>query len=59
MPDNKKLTGPPDNKRIDIKDPSEVRNWSKSLGCTPTELKKAVGAAGTSATAVKKHLAKK
>jgi hypothetical protein len=58
MPDNKKLTGSPDNKRIDIHDPNEVRDWTKSIGCTPTELKKAVDEVGTSAAAVRKHLKK-
>ncbi len=58
MADNKKLTGSPDNKRIDIHDHNEVRNWTKSFGCTQDELKKAVNAVGTSAAAVKKHLSK-
>lgn len=58
MSDNKKLTGSPDNKRIDINDHDEVRNWTKSIGCTPAELKKAVDEVGTSADAVRKHLKK-
>ncbi|BCS51763.1 DUF3606 domain-containing protein [Geobacter sp. SVR] len=58
MSDNKNLTGSPDNKRIDIHDPNEVRNWTKSFGCTAEELKKAVNTVGTSATAVKKQLSK-
>jgi hypothetical protein len=58
MSDNKKLTGSPDNKRIDINDPNEVRNWTKSLNCTQAELKKAVQQVGTSAAAVKKQLKK-
>lgn len=58
MPDNKNLTGSPDNKRIDINDPNEVRNWTKSFGCTQDELKKAVNAVGTSADAVRKQLKK-
>ena len=58
MSDNKKLTGSPDNKRIDINDPNEVRNWTKALDCTQAELKKAVQQVGTSAAAVKKQLAK-
>ncbi|WP_082833171.1 DUF3606 domain-containing protein [Geobacter anodireducens] len=58
MPDNKKLTGSPDNKRIDINDPSEVRDWTMSFGCTPAELRKAVSEVGTSAAAVKKYLNK-
>jgi hypothetical protein len=58
MSDNKNLTGSPDNKRIDINDHDEVRNWTKSIGCTSAELKDAVKAVGTSAAAVKKHLNK-
>lgn len=59
MSDSKAKRGSPDNKRIDIKDPNEVRNWTKSLGITKAELEKAVKAAGTSAAAVRKHLGKK
>lgn len=58
MSDNKELRSSPDNKRIDINDPNEIRNWTKSFGCTQDELKKAVNAVGTSAAAVKKHLNK-
>ena len=58
MSDDKKQTGSPDNKRIDIHDPSEVRDWAKSLGCTKPELEKAVGEVGTSADAVRRHLKK-
>jgi hypothetical protein len=58
MPDNKKLKGPPDNRRVDIHDPNELRNWSNALGCTQAELKRAVSAVGTSAEAVRKHLRK-
>jgi len=58
MTDNKDLRGTPDNKRIDVNDPSEVRDWTKSLDCTPAELKQAVKKVGTSAADVKKHLKK-
>lgn len=58
MSDNKDLKGSPDNKRIDINDPNEVRNWTKSIECTQDELKKAVKEVGTSAAAVKKYLNK-
>jgi Protein of unknown function (DUF3606) len=36
----------------------EAIDWSKRLGVTPEELKKAVGQVGTSADAVRKHLGK-
>ena len=58
MSDDKTKRGTPDNKRIDIHDPNEIRNWTKSIGCTPDELKKAVNAVGTSADAVRKYLGK-
>lgn len=58
MSDNKKLTGTPDSTRIDIHDPNEVRNWSKSLDCTKPELERAVQEVGTSADAVRRHLKK-
>jgi hypothetical protein len=56
MPDDKKIRQPLDNKRIDINDPQEVRNWCKSLGCTEAELKRAVNAVGTSAKKVREYL---
>lgn len=58
MPDNKKLTGSPDNKRIDVHDQNEVRNWTKTLDCTPSQLKQAVQEVGTSASAVRRFLNK-
>jgi Protein of unknown function (DUF3606) len=36
----------------------ELRDWSKRLGVSPEELKKAVQQVGTSAEAVRKHLGK-
>lgn len=39
----------PDNKIIDIHDPNEVHDWTKSLHCT-----KAIIAVGSSASAVNK-----
>ncbi|MDP2789420.1 MAG: DUF3606 domain-containing protein [bacterium] len=56
MPDDKNIKRPLDNKRIDINDPQEVRNWCKSLGCTEAELKQAVNAVGTSAEKVREYL---
>lgn len=58
MTDNKDKRGSPDNKRIDVNDENEVRNWCKSFGCTPAELKAAVKAVGTSAAAVRAKLKK-
>jgi len=56
MPDNKKIRQPLDNKRIDINDPKEVRNWCNSIGCSEVELKRAVKAVGTSAEKVREYL---
>lgn len=56
MPDDKKIKGPHDSKRIDIYDPNEVSNWTKALGVSAAELKKAVNKVGTSAEAVKEYL---
>jgi len=58
MTDNKKSTGSPDNKRIDINDRNEIRNWCKALGVTESVLIAAVKAVGTSGAAVRKHLGK-
>jgi hypothetical protein len=58
MSDDKTQRGSPDNKRIDIHDPDEVRHWSKSLGVTPEQLKEAVARVGTSAQKVRESLRK-
>jgi hypothetical protein len=58
MPDDKNIKRPLDNKRIDINDLLEVRNWCKSLGCPEAELKKAVNVVGTSAEKVREYLKK-
>jgi len=47
-----------DRKLISLQEDYEVRDWSKSLGCTPEQLKAAVKAVGPSADAVRKYLAK-
>ena len=56
MPDNKRKTGSPDSKRINVNEDYELRDWSKSLGVTPDELKEAVKKVGTSAEKVREHL---
>jgi hypothetical protein len=58
MSDNKSNRGNPDRSRIDMNDPDEVRNWTKSLGVSKEELERAVKAAGSTADAVRKHLGK-
>ncbi len=46
-----------DSKLISLKEDYEVRDWCRSLGCTPEQLRAAVKTAGNSAEAVRKHLA--
>jgi hypothetical protein len=58
MSDDKTNRGAADRSRIDISEDYELRDWSKLLGVSPEELKKAVQQVGTSAEAVRKHLGK-
>lgn len=58
MADNKSQTSA-DRKLISLEQGYEVRDWSKSLGCTEQQLRDAVKAVGNSADAVRKHLAGK
>ena len=45
-----------DRKRIDVNSDYELRDWSKSLGVSPAELKETVKKVGTSAEVVREHL---
>ncbi|MDB5122709.1 MAG: hypothetical protein JWP94_838 [Mucilaginibacter sp.] len=56
--DNKNNVGTPDRDRININENYEVEYWTKTLGISADELKKAVKSAGTSADAVRQHLKK-
>jgi hypothetical protein len=56
MSDSKQNRGSPDRDRIDIHDPDEIRNWTKSLGVSKEELEKAVAAVGDRAEKVREHL---
>jgi Protein of unknown function (DUF3606) len=56
MSDDKTNRGTQDRARINVHEDYELRDWSKRLGVTPDELKKAVQQVGTSAVAVRKHL---
>lgn len=58
MTDDSKKTAL-DRKLISLEEDYEVRDWSKSLECTPGELRAAVKAVGNSAEKVREHLAKK
>jgi len=46
-----------DRKLISLKAPYEVRDWCKSLNCTPDQLGEAVRAVGHSVEAVRRYLA--
>jgi hypothetical protein len=56
MSDDKGKRGSPDSDRIDINDPDEVRNWTKSLGVSKEKLEEAVRAVGSQASKVREHL---
>jgi hypothetical protein len=56
MSDDRSNRGSPDRDRIDINDPDEVRNWTKSLGVSREELERAVQAAGDRADKVREFL---
>ncbi|HRZ28629.1 MAG TPA: DUF3606 domain-containing protein [Spirochaetota bacterium] len=56
MPDDKTIRHPHDGKRIDINDPSEIRNWCRIFGVSEAKLRAAVKAVGTSSTEVRKYL---
>lgn len=55
MPDDTSQTGS-DRKLISLEQDYEVRDWAKSLGCTPEQLRDAVKAVGHSADKVREHL---
>ena len=59
MADNKKKRGGSDRGLIAIKEPYEVRYWSKKFKVKPAELKAAVKAAGRSAKKVGAYIKKK
>ena len=56
MSDDKSKRGSPDRDRIDMNDPDEVRNWTKSLGVSKEQLAEAVRAVGSQASKVREHL---
>jgi len=58
MADDRKNPGSPDRDRINVNEEYELRDWSKSLGVTPEQLKDAVQQVGDRADAVRKHLNK-
>jgi hypothetical protein len=57
MSDDKTKVGGQDRERINVHEDYELRDWSKSLGVTPEELKRAVAAVGDRAEKVREYLA--
>jgi hypothetical protein len=58
MADDTSKPGRPDRDRINVNEEYELRDWSKSLGVTPDELKRAVAQVGDRADVVRQHLGK-
>jgi hypothetical protein len=58
MSDNTSKTGL-DRKLISLEEDYEVRDWTKSLGCTEPQLREAVKAVGNSAEKVREYVSKK
>jgi hypothetical protein len=56
MSDDLKNRGQQDGSKIAMGEPHEVKYWTKHLGVTEAELKKAVDKVGNSAAAVRKQL---
>ena len=56
MPDDKSKRGGQDRTRIDVSEPYELRDWSKTFGVSEDELKEAVRSVGDQADAVSRHL---
>jgi hypothetical protein len=58
MADNLNERGSGDRKRINVSQPHEVSYWSRTLGVTEEQLRKAVQQAGPMADDVRRHLGK-
>jgi len=56
MADNRKRTGTPDSKRINMGQEHEEQYWKKTLGVSGQALAGAIRAVGTSAEKVKAYL---
>lgn len=58
MADDLTQRGLPDQRRINVNEDWEVREWSKKFGVTPDQLRAAVKAVGVMAKDVAKYLGK-
>lgn len=59
MSDDLNNRGSQDRTRINVNEEHELRYWTKALGVTEDELKRAVQAVGVSVDAVRAHLGKR
>lgn len=57
MPDDPTKRGKADRDRINVNEAYELRDWSRSLGCTEQQLKDAVKKVGVMVADVKRYLA--
>jgi len=48
--------GPADRARINVNEPHEIVYWTKALGCSEEDLRRAVDAVGVMAQDVREHL---
>ena len=58
MADDKTKRGQPDRSKINMSEDYEVRYWTKHLGVSREELRRAIDKVGNSAAAVRKELGK-
>ena len=58
MADDTSKSGGADRSRINVNQPHEVAYWTKALGVSEEELKRAVKSVGEGADAVRRHLGK-
>jgi uncharacterized protein DUF3606 len=58
MPDDLSKRGPQDRTQINVNEPWEFDYWSKELGVTPEELRKAVKEVGVMVADVRRYLGK-
>jgi hypothetical protein len=58
MADDPNIRSGQDRDRINVNQPHEIAYWTKTLGVSEEELRKAVATAGDRVEAVRKHLGK-
>lgn len=58
MSDDLTKRGPPDQTRVNVNEPWEVKWWCSKFGCTEAQLRAAVKAVGVMVVNVRRHLGK-